>query len=41
MNLEAYYEDFRAFRCAFRRIRPPVPTEIGHLFRPKSAACSD
>jgi len=26
--------------CAFRRIRPPSPIEIGHLVRPKSAACS-
>jgi hypothetical protein len=24
-------------RCAFRRIRPPVPVDSGHLFRSKPA----
>jgi hypothetical protein len=32
--------DWWITECAFRRIRPPVPVEISHLVRPKSAACS-
>ena len=33
MLYQAAYEE----RCAFRRKRPAIPTESGHLFRSKTA----
>src|SRR4051812_29428988 len=32
---------WRAARCVFRRIRPGIPSEVGHRFRLKPAGDSD
>jgi len=32
---------FDAMACVFRRCRPGIPIDVGHLFRSKSAGRSD
>jgi hypothetical protein len=33
--------DSVSFICVFRRCRPGIPIDVGHLFRSKSAGRSD